>query len=82
MTFKQLRNANLSIQERMVVLTGVDFADKENMYKETKHSLIEFMGYLPEGKSKTGQDIKLEPTWMRSTSIRNRTMLSVVTLGG
>ena len=41
----------------MIVLTGVDIADKKNMFKDTKHSLIKFMGYLTEGKAKTGQDI-------------------------
>ena len=40
----------------------MNFAGKENMYKETKHSTVEFMGDLFEGKAKTGLDIKLEPT--------------------
>ena len=40
LTFKLLKNANLRKQEIMIVLTGVNFADKENMYKQTKHALI------------------------------------------
>ena len=38
LAFKLLRNANLSKQERMLVLMGVYFAEKENMYLQTKHS--------------------------------------------
>ena len=45
----------------MIVLTGVNFADKENIYKDTKRSLIKFMRDLTEGKAKAGLDIKLEP---------------------
>ena len=40
----------------MIVLTGVNFADKENMYKQTKNSLIKFMGGLTEEEAETGQD--------------------------
>ena len=74
LAFKLLRNANLSKQERMFVLTGMDFADKENMYKETKHSLLKLMGDLTVGKARTGLDIKLEPAWRKSTSSSNRTV--------
>ena len=51
LAFKLLRNANASRQERMIVLTGVNFASKENMYKEIKHYLIKFIGDLAEGKA-------------------------------
>ena len=74
LAFKLHRHANLSKQERMFVLTGVDFADKENMYKETKHSLLKLMGDLTVGKGRTGLDIKLEPAWRKSTSSSNRTV--------
>ena len=56
------------------VQTGVDFADKENMYKETKHSLLKLMGDLTVGKARTGLDIKLEPAWRKSASSSNRTV--------
>ena len=59
LAFKLPRNANLSKQKKMFVWTGVDFADKENMYKETKHSLLEFMGDMTVRKARTGLDIKL-----------------------
>ena len=74
LAFKLLKNANLSKQERMIVLTCVNFADKENMYKETKHSLLKLMGDLTVGKGRTGLDIKLEPAWRKSTSSSNRTV--------
>ena len=38
LAFKLLRNAILRKQERMLVLMGVNFAEKENMYLQTKHS--------------------------------------------
>ena len=52
----------------------MDFANKENMYKETKHSLLKLMGDLTVGKARTGLDIKLEPAWRKSTSSSNRTV--------
>ena len=55
----------------MFVLTGVGFAVKENMYKETTHSLLKLMGDLTVGKGRT-VDIKLEPAWRKSTRSSNR----------
>ena len=67
LAFKLLKNANLRKQERMIVLTGVNFADKMSMYKQTKHALIKFMGGLRE-EAETGQDVKLQPAWKKSAS--------------
>ena len=49
LAFKLLRNANLSKQERMLFFSGVNFAEKENMYQQTKHS-----GRFNRGKSWDG----------------------------
>ena len=68
LAFKLLKNANLRKQERMIVLTGVNFAEKENMYQQTKHSLIKFMGDLTEEKAGTGQNVRLEPAWKSASS--------------
>ena len=68
LAFKLLKNANLRKQERMIVLTGVNFADKENMYKQTKHALIKFMGGLTKEEAETGQNVRLEPAWKKSAS--------------
>ena len=73
LAFKLLRKANLSKQERMFVLTGVNFAEKENMYKETKHSFLKFMGILTEGKANIELDIKLEPAWRKLTRSSHNT---------
>ena len=56
----------------MIVLLGLKLADKENMYKETKHSLINYVGNLTEGKARPGLDMKFEPSWRKSTSSSNR----------
>ena len=40
LAFKLLSNLKLRKQERMLVLGGVNFAYKQKMYKQTKHSLI------------------------------------------
>ena len=55
----------------MIVLTGVKFADKGNIYKEMKNSLIKFMGELTERKSGKGPNVRLEPAWKKSTSSSN-----------
>ena len=68
LAFKLLRNANLSKQERMLVLTGVNFAEKEKMYVQTKLSLIKFMGDLKEEKARMGPNVRLEPGWKKLVS--------------
>ena len=72
LAFKLLRNAHLSKQERMIVLTGVNFAEKENVYQQTKYSLIKFMGDFSKEKAGTGSDVRLEPAWKKSASSSNR----------
>ena len=52
----------------MLVLMGVNFAEKENMYLQTKHSLIKFMGDLTEEKARTGPNVRLEPGWKKLVS--------------
>ena len=68
LAFKLLKNANLRKQERMIVLTGVNFADKMKMYKQTKHALIKFIGGLTKVEAETGRDVRLEPAWKKSAS--------------
>ena len=53
----------------MVVLTGVNLDNKDNMYEEAKHSLIKF-GDLMEEQPGTGPDVRLEPAW-KKTSINS-----------
>ena len=83
LAFKLLRNANLSKQERMLVLAGVNFAEKENMYQQTKHSLIKFMGDLTEEKDGTGPNVRLEPAWKKlASSSYRKGCAQHLTLGG
>ena len=80
LAFKLLRKKK---QERMIVLTGVNFADKKNMYKETKNYLIKFMGNLTEGKARAGLDVKFEPAWRKLASSSKKTgHIHYVTLCG
>ena len=57
---KLLRKANLCKHERMIVLAGVNLANKENMYEEAKHSLLKY-GYLLEGKVGMVPYVRSEP---------------------
>ena len=70
--FKLLRKANLSRNDRMIVLTGVNFVDKENMYKDMKYALIKFLGDLTKD-DRTRHDVKLEPAWRNLASSSKRT---------
>ena len=72
LALKLLGKANLSKQERMIVLTGVNFADNENMYKETKPSLIKFLGTSIDENDRFEHDVKLVPAWRKSTSSSNK----------
>ena len=81
LAFKLLRNANLSKQERILVLTGVNFAEKENMYQHTKHSLINFMGDSREEKAGTGPIAGLEQEWKNwSVAVTKREVLNMVAI--
>ena len=53
LALKLLSKANLTQRERMIVLTRVNFNDKENMYRDAKNSLIKFMGDWSYQRNKT-----------------------------
>ena len=44
LAFKLLRGANFSEQQKMIVLTRVNYANRETLYEDTKQSLKKFMG--------------------------------------
>ena len=46
----------------------MNFAEKENMYQQTKQSLIKFIGDLTEEKAGPGPNVRLEPAWRKSVS--------------
>ena len=51
LAFKLLRKANIGKEEKMLVLIGMNYANKETLYEETKTSLKKFKGDFTEGKA-------------------------------
>ena len=51
LAFKLLRGANIGDQQKMIVLTGVNYANKETLYEDTKQSLKKFMGDITKTES-------------------------------
>ena len=67
LAFKLLRRANLSKEEKMVVLTGMNFENRVTLYEEAKTSLKKFKGETCDAGgngTKPGQSIKLEPAFL------------------
>ena len=65
LAFKLLRKANISTNERLLVLTGMNYAEKDRLYEQAKASLIKFKGKQGTGCSSGDNGasaIKLEPT--------------------
>uniref|UniRef100_A0A2C9M991 Uncharacterized protein n=1 Tax=Biomphalaria glabrata TaxID=6526 RepID=A0A2C9M991_BIOGL len=60
LAFKLLRKARITQTEKMLVLTGMNFANRETLYEEAKASLRKFKGEDSKGK-KFDACIKLEP---------------------
>ena len=48
----------------MLVLTGMNYANKETLYEEAKQSLKKFKGGVVEVSASLGPSIKLEPTFL------------------
>ena len=69
LAFKLLKSANLSKDEKLLIMTGLDFSQKEQMYDDACKSLRKFRGdTLSSGASvSTSSDndlaIKVEPTY-------------------
>lgn len=65
LAFKLLRRSLISKEEKMIVLTGMNFENKETLYEEAKKSLKKFKGEACEGNStSTPVSIKLEPAFL------------------
>ena len=64
LAFKLLRKANISKEEKMLVLTGMNYANKETLYEEAKKSLKTFKRNIAEGSVSLGTSIKLEPAFL------------------
>ena len=61
LAFKLLNSASLTKEERMLVLTGMDFEEKEKLYDQVKSSLKKFMG---DSNVKSEKAMKLDLTFL------------------
>lgn len=65
LAFKLLRKANITKEEKMLVLTGMNYENKDTLYDEAKKSLKKFKGEVTEGAAHgSTPSIKLEPTFL------------------
>ena len=68
LAFKLLKKANITKEEKLLVLTGMDFAKKDTLYEEAKKSLRKFKGGPCDTTGATGgpvtSSIKLEPAFL------------------
>ena len=62
LAFKLLRRANITPDEKLLVLTGMNFDKKGTLYEEAKKSLKKFKW----SETSSGGGIKLEPAYMTS----------------
>ena len=64
LAFKLLRKANITKEEKMLVLTGMNYDNKDALYEEAKKSLKKFKGDTLEGSKSESVSIKLEPAFL------------------
>ena len=66
LAFKLLRKGNITKNERLLVLTGMDYATKDELYEQAKKSLLKFKGEQGAGcdSSDISPAIKLEPAFL------------------
>ena len=61
--FMLIKKANLTKAERMLVLTGIDYSKKDELYDQAKSSLMKFKGEQARGIDEATAAIKLEPAY-------------------
>ena len=64
LAFKLLRKSLISKEERMIVLTGMNFENRATLYDEAKKSLKKFKGETCGNAHTTSASIKLEPAFL------------------
>jgi hypothetical protein len=68
LAFMLLKKSNITKSEKMLVLTGMDYGKKDQLYEQAKQSLLKFKGEQGGGGGSTGSTshsaIKLEPVFM------------------
>ena len=61
LAFQLIRKANISKEMRMLVLTGINFAEREKMYEQSKESLRKFLGDF---NRESALDVTGEPRYL------------------
>ena len=64
LAFKLLKKANITKEEKLLVLTGMNFDNKRYLYKEAKSSLKKFKGDDVHPRGNENVSIKLEPAYL------------------
>ena len=61
LAFKLIRKANISKEEKLLVLTVVNYRNKGTLYEEAKTSLKKFIGDMTKRNSSLKPEIRVEP---------------------
>ena len=69
LAFMLLKKCNITKEEKMLVLTGMDYGEKNTLYEQAKKSLVKFKGEQGGGATSnlsrsTAAAIKLEPAYV------------------
>ena len=64
LAFKLLKKANITKEEKLLVLTGMNFDNKAYLYEEAKASLKKFKGDAIHARDNENVNIKLEPAYL------------------
>ena len=64
LAFKLLKQAKLINEELLLVLTGIDFNNRDQLYDQAKKSLRKFKGDQVNPISKNSETIKFDPTFL------------------
>ena len=64
LAFKLLKTVNKTKHQKTLVLTGVNFSNKETIYEDMKQSLMKFIGNSTENSVHIGSNVKLEPEFL------------------
>ena len=62
--FKLLRKANITSNERLLVLTGMNYTEKNQLYEQAKRSLTKFKGQQGGSDRASAPVVKLEPAYI------------------
>ena len=69
LAFKLLKEAKLTQEEHLLVLTGLNYTDKATLFEQAKKSLKKFKGdqlstASKDGAGSTSEEIKFEPSFL------------------